>query len=83
MDKKIGKFGEGSGGLGPVRNSLVRMRGKGAVHGSDACSQTDTNNDPRVRGHESVAPSAAVESLCGDANHADAEAGVEEGFVEI
>lgn len=69
--------------MGGGKNLLVRMRGEGTVHGSDTCGQADTDDDPRVRGHESIAPSAAVESLSCDANHADAEAGVEEGFVEV
>lgn len=65
------------------KSLLVRMRSERAVHRSDTCSQADTNNNPWVRGHESVAPSTAVQSLSCYANHTDAEASMHESFIEI
>ena len=59
------------------------MRGESAVHRPNTCGQADTDDNPGVCGHKSVAPAAAVESLRRDANHADAQAGVEECFVEV
>ena len=59
------------------------MCGKCAVHGSDTSSQADTDNDPGICRHESIAPAAAMECLRRDANHADTQAGVEKCFVEV
>ena len=64
-------------------NLLFRRRGESAVHSANTCSQADSDNDPRVRGHEPVAPPAAVERLSCDTNHANSKAGVQESFVQI
>ena len=67
----------------PGFNLLVRRGGKGTVHGPDACRQADANDSPWVHGHQTVAPSALMQSPCGDGDYADAQARVHESLVQV
>lgn len=72
----MAKSGRSRAGVGNGESLLVGMSSERAVHRSNTGGQADTDNDPWVGSHESVAPSAAVKSLSCYANHADAEASV-------
>jgi hypothetical protein len=68
---------------GFVGYSLCRAGGHGAVHGSNAAYETETEHNPRVCAHETKAPSVYVQCPRSNSDHAHAQASVHEGVVEI
>jgi hypothetical protein len=66
-----------------VQYSLAGAGGHGGVHGANAADQTYTHHNPRICAHEAEAPSTRVQSARGNSDHADAQARVQEGVVEI
>lgn len=62
---------------------LVRMRRASSVHGSQAAYEAYAQDEPWVRGHESVAPSVHVQGARGHADDADAETSVHECVVQV
>jgi hypothetical protein len=66
-----------------AQHSLAGAGGHGAVHGADAAHETNTQHQPRICAHEPEAPPVHVQRARGNADHADAQARVHEGVVEV
>lgn len=59
------------------------MRVECSVHGSKAGSETNTDNQPRVRGHQPITPATGVQSPSRQTNDTDTQSGVHESLVEV
>ena len=60
------------GGRESERDVLIRAGIEGAIHAANTGGQTDSQYDPWICLHQSVAPSALVQSLSGDTDDTDA-----------
>ena len=65
------------------RCSLLRRSRKSAHHGAEARGQAQAKDRPGIAGHDTVAEPALMQHTGGDADDADAQAGMEEGIVEV
>ena len=64
-------------------DSLLRRTHASTHHGTDRANETNTENQPRVGGHKTVAPSVGVKSASSNTDDADAETSVQESVVQI
>lgn len=64
-------------------NLLIRRSVVGTEHRAHAGSQTNTSNQPRVGGHQTIRPSIHVQSSSGDTNNTNTKSGVHESFIQI
>lgn len=64
-------------------NSLLRRTHASTHHGTDGANETNTENQPRVGSHETVAPSVGVKSASSNTDNADAETSVQESVVQV
>lgn len=62
---------------------LLRRRVVSRVHGTDASDKTQTDNSPRVRGHQTVRPSVHVHRSSRNTDDTNAQTGVQERLVEV
>lgn len=66
-----------------ISNLLVGRSVESTIHRSDAGNQTDTSNKPRVRGHETIRPTARVESSSSNTDDSNTKSSVHKSFVQI
>lgn len=62
---------------------LLRRRVVSRVHSADAGDQTQTDNSPRVRGHQAERPSVGVQRSSSNTDDTNAQTGVQERVVEV
>lgn len=65
-----------------AKDLLIRGSVESTVHGADAANETDTHDEPRVHGHETIRPAAHVEGASSNTNDTNTETSVHKGFVQ-
>lgn len=64
-------------------NSLLRRAHAGTHHGTDGANKTNTKDQPRVGGHETITPSVAVKGASGDTDDSDTKTSVQESVIQV
>jgi hypothetical protein len=62
---------------------LLRRAHASAHHGTDGANKTDTENQPGVGSHETVAPSVCVKGASSDTDDTNSETSVQESVVQV
>lgn len=65
-----------------VFSLLIRVRVEGSVHRADAGDQADSDDNPRIHGHQLIGPATGVKSASCKSDNPDTEAGVHKGLIE-
>lgn len=65
------------------KNLLLRRSVKSSEHSTHASNETETDNSPRVRGHQTIRPAVHVQSPSGNTDNPNTKTSVHERFVQV